>query len=126
MSAPASAPVTADSEHAFEQSKFWIFVQIAMLLAVITGLELVTVYMPFVRWLLFSVLVVLSTVKFLFVIFYFMHLRWDRLFCTILFFIGLVLAGGTMWALLKLFGANASKPLTMAMMEPPAAAMRAV
>jgi cytochrome c oxidase subunit 4 len=38
-------------------------------------------------------------------------------FCTILFFIGLVLAGGTMWALLHLFGAHASKPLTAAALE---------
>jgi cytochrome c oxidase subunit 4 len=36
----------------------------------------------------------------------------DKVFCTILFFIGLVLAGGTMWALLHLFGAEASKPLS--------------
>ena len=100
------------------------FVQIAMLLAVITGLELVTVYLPFMKWLLITVLVVLSTVKFMFVIFYFMHLRWDKAFCTILFFIGLVLAGGTMWALLKLFGAEASKPLSSAMMDPPAAVLR--
>ena len=106
--------------HGAEQSKFWIFVQIAMLLAVITGLELVTVYLPWVRWFLFTVLVVLSTVKFMFVIFYFMHLRWDRAFCTILFFIGLVLAAGTMWALLKLFGADASKPLSSVALEPPA------
>ena len=111
MSAPAtSAPA---SGHELEQSKFWIFVQLAMLLAVITGLELVTVYLPFMRWILIAALVVLSTVKFMFVIFYFMHLRWDKAFCTILFFIGLVLAGGTMWALLKLFGAEASKPLTL-------------
>lgn len=115
----ASEPAAHPAGHELEQNKFWIFVQIAMLLAVITGLELVTVYMPFAFWLLFSVLVVLSTVKFMFVIFYFMHLRWDRLFCTILFFIGLVLAGGTMWALLRLFGSDASKPLTAAMMKPP-------
>jgi cytochrome c oxidase subunit IV len=50
-------------------------------------------------------------VKFMFVIFYFMHLRWDKPFCTILFFIGLVLTAGTMWALLTLFGAEASIPL---------------
>ena len=106
------------SDHPIEQSKFWIYVQIAMLLAVITGLELVTVYLPFLKWLLVTVLVVLSTVKFLFVIFYFMHLRWDKAFCTILFFIGLILAGGTMWALLKLFGVADSKPLTM--LEPSA------
>jgi len=56
--------------------------------------------------------VLLSVVKFMFVIFFFMHLRWDRVFCTILFFIGLVLAGGTMWALLHLFAVKDSIPLT--------------
>jgi len=117
----ASESTLPDHGHSLEQSKFWMFVQIAMLLAVITGLELVTVYLPFVRWLLFGVLVVLSAVKFMFVIFYFMHLRWDKALCTILFFIGLTLAGGTMWALLKLFGAEASKPLTMALADRPAA-----
>jgi cytochrome c oxidase subunit 4 len=122
MSAPASAAPT--HAHELEQNKFWIFVQIAMLLAVITGLELVTVYLPFMKWLLVTVLVVLSTVKFMFVIFYFMHLRWDRAFCTILFFIGLFLAGGTMWALLKLFGAEASVPPPSAMADPPAAVTR--
>jgi cytochrome c oxidase subunit 4 len=128
MSAPAAAsPTSPDAGHEAEQSKFWIFVQLAMLLAVITGLELVTVYMPFMKWLLISVLVVLSTVKFMFVIFYFMHLRWDKAFCTILFFIGLVLAGGTMWALLKLFGADASiPPSSVAAAEPPAIILRVV
>jgi cytochrome c oxidase subunit IV len=121
MSEPATPP---PADHALEESKFGLFVEIAMLLAVITGLELVTVYLPFMKWLLVSVLVVLSTVKFMFVIFYFMHLRWDKAFCTILFFIGLVLAGGTMWALLKLFGAEASKPLSSAMTDPPAAVLR--
>ena len=76
--------------------------------------------------LLVTVLVVLSTVKFMFVIFYFMHLRWDKAFCTILFFIGLVLAGGTMWALLKLFGAEASKPLSMTRLDPPAIVLQVV
>jgi cytochrome c oxidase subunit 4 len=85
-----------------------------MLLAVITGVEIVLVYLPLVKWLVVTALVVLSTVKFMFVIFYFMHLKWDKLFCTILFFIGLVLAGGTMWALLQLFGAEASAPLETA------------
>ena len=37
---------------------------------------------------------------------------------------GLILAGGTMWALLKLFGAEASKPLDAAMIDPPAAVLR--
>jgi cytochrome c oxidase subunit 4 len=40
-----------------------------------------------------------------------MHLKWDKPFCTILFFIGLILGGGTMFALLKIFSMQASLPL---------------
>lgn len=111
MSAPA-APSAASGHH--EPSKFHFFIQIAMILAVITGIEVVLVYLPLAKSVVVTSLLVLSTVKFMFVIFYFMHLRWDKVFCTILFFIGLVLAGGTMWALLHLFGAEASKPLSSA------------
>jgi cytochrome c oxidase subunit 4 len=112
MSAPTSPAATTDS-HAHGEGKFHIFVQLAMILSIITGVEIIMVYLPFPHWLLFSTLAILSAVKFLFVIFYFMHLRWDKVFCTVLFFIGLILAGGTMWALLKIFGADVSKPLTM-------------
>jgi cytochrome c oxidase subunit 4 len=112
MDAQTTGMIAHDS-HGHEVSKFQIYVQIAMLLAVITGIEIVCVYLPFARWLLVSALVIFSAIKFLFVIFFFMHLRWDKPFCTILFFIGLTLAGGTMWALLQLFSAEASKPLPM-------------
>jgi cytochrome c oxidase subunit 4 len=107
----SSATAVAGVHHA-EENKFWTYVQIAMLLAVITGVEIVAIGLPFNKTFLVTALVVLSIVKFLFVIFYFMHLRWDKAFCTILFFIGLVLAGGTVWALLHLFAMEASKPLT--------------
>ena len=109
MSAHATTAVAHD--HGHDESKFHIYVQIAMLLAVITGVEIIAVYLPFAKWMIVTALVTLSTVKFMFVIFYFMHLRWDKPFCTILFFIGLVLASGTMWALLSLFGADASHTL---------------
>jgi cytochrome c oxidase subunit IV len=112
MDAQTTGMIAHDS-HGHEVSKFQIYVQIAMLLAVITGIEIVCVYLPFARWLVVSALVIFSAVKFLFVIFFFMHLRWDKPFCTILFFIGLTLAGGTMWALLQLFSAEAARPLTM-------------
>lgn len=110
--------MTAATEHAAphkEASKLHIYVQIAMILAVITGVEVVLVYLPLPAWVVISSLALLSAVKFMFVIFYFMHLRWDKLFCTILFFIGLILAAGTMWALLMLFGAEAGKPLSSTM-----------
>jgi len=111
MSAPTTA-ASGSGDHDHDASKFQIYVQIAMLLAVITGIEIICIYVPFPKWIIVTTLVVLSLVKFLYVIFYFMHLRWDKPFCTILFFIGLVLASGTMWALLALFGAEASLPLT--------------
>jgi cytochrome c oxidase subunit 4 len=46
------------------------------------------------------------------VIFWFMHLKFDKAFCTILFFIGMTLAGGTVGALMLLFGTEDSIPLT--------------
>ncbi|MEO7415255.1 MAG: cytochrome C oxidase subunit IV family protein [Opitutaceae bacterium] len=122
----SSATTTAHSaDHGPEESKFAIYVQIAMLLAVITGVEIIGVYLPFPKWFIVTSLVVLSLVKFLFVIFYFMHLRWDKPFCTILFFIGLVLAGGTVAALLMIFGSGDSKPLTAAHLHIPTAVQTA-
>ncbi len=109
MSAHATA-VPFPGSHGHNTSKFHIFVQIAMILAAITGVEIVLVYIPLAKWLIVGALGLLSLVKFLLVIFYFMHLRWDKAFCTIVFFIGLVLAGGTLWALLALFSAEASVP----------------
>jgi cytochrome c oxidase subunit 4 len=106
----------APGQHA-EENKFQIYVQIAMLLAVITGVEIAVIGLPFAKWLLVTTLVVLSTVKFMYVIFFFMHLRWDKAFCTILFVIGLVIAGATMWALLQLFGVHDSIPLSAAALD---------
>jgi cytochrome c oxidase subunit 4 len=120
MSSSPSVASPAGHAHA-EDNKFWAYVQIAMLLAVITGVEIVAIGLPFSKTLLVTSLIVLSIVKFLFVIFYFMHLRWDKLFCTILFFIGLILAGGTMAGLLHVFAVEDSRPLTAPEPEPAAA-----
>ncbi len=111
MSATTHTAVEAAHGHHEESSKFHIFVQLAMILAVITGVEIVLIYLPLVKWLIVTTLVVLSLVKFMLVIFIFMHLKWDKLFCTILFFIGLVLAGGTVGALMAIFSGHDSIPL---------------
>ena len=113
MSAHA-ATAHAHEAHAahHDDGKFHLFVQIAMILAVITGVEIVLIYIPLAKWLIVTSLVVLSLVKFLMVIFWFMHLKFDKAFCTILFFIGLVLAGGTVGALMAIFSAKDSIPLS--------------
>ncbi|AHF93557.1 cytochrome C oxidase subunit IV [Opitutaceae bacterium TAV5] len=108
---PASAAPGYDADAAHGSSKFQKFVNIAMILAAITGVEIVLIYLPFAKWLILTALGVLSAVKFLFVIFYFMHLKWDKMFCTILFFIGLLLAGGTVAALIAIFASGDSKPI---------------
>ena len=104
--------LSATPGHSPAQSRFFVFVQIAMILAIITGVELLIIFLPFPRPLLIGGLVLLSAVKFMFVIFFFMHLRWDKVLLTCVFFIGLVLGGGTLWALISLFGAGASVPLS--------------
>ncbi|GAB1489199.1 hypothetical protein MASR2M8_16520 [Opitutaceae bacterium] len=111
MSAPAAHSSSPAAGHGEHQGKFHVFVQLAMILAVITGVEILVIYLPLAKSIITATLIVLSLVKFMLVIFIFMHLKWDKLFCTILFFIGLVLAGGTMWALLAVHGADASVPV---------------
>jgi len=106
-------PLPADAPgHSHHESRYNVYVQIAMVLAIITGMEILLIFLPFATWLVVGSLVVLSAVKFLFVIFFFMHLRWDKVICTAIFFIGLVLGGGTLWALVRLFSAAASVPLS--------------
>ncbi len=113
MSSVAHSPAGAHDAHHVD-NKFAIFVQLAFVLAVITGVEIVMVYLPWAKWMIVGGLTVLSVVKFMFVIFIFMHLRWDKPFCTILFFIGLILAVATVTALLQLFIVGDSYPIESA------------
>ena len=120
MNATTQPALEAPNSPAHEAGRFIVFVRLALVLAVITGLEIILVNLPFVTWFLYGALVSLSIVKFLCVIFVFMHLRWDKVFCTLLFLIGLVLALGTVAALLALFQSEASVPLTTSAVPPPA------
>lgn len=111
-----TASVASSEVHAHE-GKFHVFVQLAMVLAVITGLELLVIYMPLATWLIITLLMTMSAVKFVAVIWVFMHLKWDKRFLTVLFFIGMVIGGGTLWALLLVHGAEASTPMGPAYKE---------
>jgi cytochrome c oxidase subunit 4 len=106
-------PLPADTpDRAHGLNHYNAYVQIAMVLAAITGTEILLIFLPFAKWLVIGSLVALSAVKFMLVISFFMHLRWDRVLCTGIFIVGLILGGGTMWALISLFGAAASIPLS--------------
>lgn len=86
-----------------EHKKYFTFFNVAMALILITAVEIVIVYIPINKFVVFSSLAILSLTKFLAVIWWFMHLRWDKALCTILFMIGLLVATGTVTALLFLF-----------------------
>ena len=100
------ATTASDAHH---PSKFHTFIQLAMFLAIITGVEIIIIFLPFSYAALFTTLTILSAVKFLAVIFWFMHLIYDRALLTIVFFIGLILGGGTLFALLALFMTDRSE-----------------
>ena len=86
-----------------EHQKYFTFFNVAIAMIAITAVELVIVYIPIHQAIVFSSLAILSLIKFLAVIWWFMHLRWDRILCTVLFMIGLFVATGTVTALMFLF-----------------------
>ena len=72
-----------------------------MILVAITGLEIVIIYVQsFEGSIIIGVLFATSILKFIGVIWWFMHLRWDKILNTILFVMGLVIALGTYFAVI--------------------------
>ncbi len=112
---PAAPESAASGPHPHllaEHRKYFTFFNVAMALILITAVEIVIIHLPLHTLLIFAALAVLSLVKFLAVIWWFMHLRWDRALCTVLFVIGLLIATGTVTALMFLFEADpAGAPL---------------
>lgn len=99
MSESISTP-SADSDQGGEEQKYHAFINLAMVLAAITGIELVLVYLPLNKALILTVLIGLSLFKFLGVIAWFMHLVYDKLILTLAFGTGLIIATGTVIALM--------------------------
>jgi cytochrome c oxidase subunit 4 len=85
-----------------ENQRYHTFINLALILAMLTGIEIILIFLPWPFWLLMTILMVLSTVKFIAVILWFMHLIYDKILCFWLFMSGLVIAAGTMIALIAL------------------------
>ena len=98
------------------------YVHVAVMLALITAFEVAMLYVPAdlrpPRWALFVVLLLLSACKFGIVVSYFMHLRYDHRLYASLFIGGLVIAAGTMLALLALFRTPATRPAAATTVSP--------
>lgn len=109
MSASQSA---SHQDHLAEETKkYFTFFNLSIFLVIITGVELILIYIPLNSYFIYASLIVLSTIKFVAVIWWFMHLKWDKKLCTILFLMGLFLAAGTITALLFLFEPVSTPPI---------------
>lgn len=91
----------APEAHGSRQT-YWL---VALILAIITLLEVAVFYVPAVRPIIVPVLLVLSAAKFVLVVAFFMHLKYDQPVLTRIFMGGLVVATVIILALMLLFGA---------------------
>jgi cytochrome c oxidase subunit 4 len=97
------------------------YIQVALVLAVMTALEVSAFYLPVnLRppvWALLIVLMLLSACKFSIVAQFFMHLRYDHRIYAGCFVGGLIVASGTTFALLALFRDPSHMPMAPALAE---------
>ena len=93
-----------------ENKRYHAFINLALFLSVFTGVEIVVIFLPFPPAVLFTTLITVSFVKFVCVILWFMHLIYDAPLLLILFVGGMILAAGTMVALLNLMASSDVDP----------------
>ena len=79
------------------------YTAIAIILAIITIIEVAAVYLEFMQAILAPFLVILSATKFAMVAMFFMHLRFDSRLFSVMFVGGLLLAATVLITLLALF-----------------------
>lgn len=95
----------ADTAHERAHPSPGRYTAIALILAVITALEVAVVYIDFLRAVMVPILVVMSATKFAMVAMFFMHLRFDNRIFSTLFVSGIILAAAMILVLLILFRA---------------------
>ena len=98
MSAHAPTQVT---EHAHPGASKYI--QIAVILGIITTVEVAVYYISALRPVIMPILIGLSAVKFSLVVMFYMHLKFDNRLFTSLFLFGLVVASFVIVAFIALF-----------------------
>jgi cytochrome c oxidase subunit 4 len=81
-----------------------VYIWVAAILAVVTLVELLIIYMPIGRAVMITILLALSAAKFYTVAMFFMHLRYDDKLFSIIFGGGIALTIGILTALFALFG----------------------
>ena len=81
------------------------YLGIAVILTVITAIEVAVFYVPALKAILIPTLLILSAVKFALVVMFYMHLKADHKLFSWLFVVPMLLAIAVILALMKLFGA---------------------
>ena len=89
-------------EHAHPGAREYL--GIAVVLTVITAIEVAVFYIPSLKSMLVPTLLTLSAVKFALVAMFYMHLKFDSRIFSWLFVVPMILAAVVILALLKLFG----------------------
>jgi cytochrome c oxidase subunit 4 len=80
-----------------------LYITVAVILGVLTAVEVGAFYLELSSWIVVWVLLLLSITKFLMVVFFFMHLRMDDNRFSLLFFVPMVIMVSVVVALLALF-----------------------
>ncbi len=104
MSTPHGAPSSGHG-HAPEHATVATYVKIAIVLSVVTALEVGVIYVRALSPIIVPLLLGMSAAKFALVALFFMHLRYDSRALATVFFGPLVLAVGFGVALMTLAGA---------------------
>lgn len=102
MQQPHAADAPHPVEHAHPTAATYI--RVAVILTVLTVIEVGVFYVPAFHPVLVPVLLTLSAIKFAIVVMFYMHLKMDSKFFTFLFGGPLLLAAGVMLGLMFLFG----------------------
>jgi cytochrome c oxidase subunit IV len=91
---PAGHGAAAAAEHHVGHPGPREYVTIAVILAAITAVEVAVYYLDALRAVLAPILIVLSLTKFALVALFFMHLKFDSRFFSVVFVTGLLVAVG--------------------------------
>ena len=104
--AEAHAPSSAGAAHGGGHASVKTYIQVALVLAIITAVEVATLYVPGIpNGLLVASLLVMSVIKFVLVVGFFMHLKYDGGIMRAMFIGPLVLSILIILAIMALFGA---------------------
>lgn len=95
----------SDEQPGGEHPTVWTYVRVALVLTVVTALEVGVIYVRRLAPIVVPLLLAMSAAKFALVALFFMHLRYESRVLTFLFVGPLIIASGLAVALMTLTGA---------------------